>query len=82
MAIIEPWPIKARWRRCEDIRNHAMTMSAKGRKAYLKKVIADYIDWLVSIGVAPEKIERERRDFESMLRMPPTNGGARLRRAA
>jgi hypothetical protein len=82
MCIIEPWPITARWRRCEQIRDYAMTMTTTERKKYLSKAVRDYVKWLKDIGVAPDKVERERRDMERLITMPPENGGTPLRLAA
>jgi hypothetical protein len=82
MCIVEPFPIAARWRRCEDIREYAMTLPPGERKKYLRKVVKDYIAFLVQVGVAPDKIEREQRDMERLVTMPPDNGGTLLRKAA
>ena len=82
MCVVEPWPIAARWRRCHAIRDYAMTMEAKERKRYLAEVVKDYIDFLNGAGVAPEKVERERRDMQRLITIPPDNGGTRLRKAA
>ncbi len=59
-----------------------MTMTDTERKKYLAKTVKDYVKWLKDIGVAPEKVERERRDMERLITMPPDNGGTRLRIAA
>jgi len=82
MCIVEPFPIAARWRRCDEILGYALTLQAKERKAYLRKVVREYIASLVDAGVAPDKIKREREDIERLLTMPPDNGGTRLREAA
>jgi hypothetical protein len=82
MCTVEPFPVAARWRRCDEILGYALTLDAKERKKYLRKIVKDYVASLVDAGVAPEKIERERLDIEYLLTMPPDNGGTRLRKAA
>jgi hypothetical protein len=82
MCTVEPFPITARWRRCDEILGYAETLDIHERKKYIRKVIRDYVKSLVDAQVAPEKIDRERQDIERLLTMPPNNGGTRLPKAA